>query len=64
MVKRLISTYFEEGIVKSFKKGPVSNEPVNSIAGGREGVSILTITSAEKPRSKEGSKVHAPIKAS
>ncbi|MFA4861536.1 hypothetical protein [Methanoregula sp.] len=48
MVKRLISTYFEDGTVKSVKKGPVSTEVVITIAGGSEMVSYISQDSLTK----------------
>jgi molybdopterin-binding protein len=52
------------GTVKSVKKGPINAEIVITIAGGNEIVSIITLSSAEKLKLKEGSKVYAIMKAS
>lgn len=51
------------GTVKSIKKGPVSTEVVIIMAGGNEIVSIITSTSAENLKLKEGMKIFAIIKA-
>ena len=52
------------GTVKSIKKGPINAEIVITIVGGNEIVSIITLSSAEKLKLKEGSKVYAIMKAS
>lgn len=52
------------GTVKAIKKGPINAEIVITIAGGNDIVSIITLSSAEKLKLKEGSKVYAIMKAS
>jgi len=52
------------GTVKTITKGPINSEIVITIAGGNEIVSIITLSSAEKLKLKEGSKVYAIMKAS
>ncbi len=52
------------GTVKTITKGPINAEIVITIAGGNEIVSIITLSSAEKLKLKEGSKVYAIMKAS
>ncbi len=51
------------GTVKSIKKGPVSTEVIVSLPGGAEIVSVITSTSAEALKLKEGLAVYAVIKA-
>ncbi len=53
-----------EGKVKSVTHGAVNSEVVIELAGGREIVSIITKSSAERLGLAEGKTVHAVVKAS
>jgi molybdopterin-binding protein len=53
-----------KGRVKSVHVGAVNTEVVIDIGGGTEIVSIITKTSADELKLKEGSEVFAVVKAS